>query len=562
MVAALGFALGLSMPVQVVAQGESRVNNVFLETDLRQAIEDIAAQAGVNIIADPSVQGLVSLTLTDVSVEKALDLVLTGTPYQVHATEDYFLVFNPDETTGIFPSVAQTRIVPLQYAAPETARGLLPNPLQRYVRPDQSGNAVAVTAPPELLRRILEDLGAIDRPTTAETVFVRLAHVRAVATRALLPEPLQRFVRADAERNTLSVSAPAGARGQILAQIRRLDVPLGAGSFDIADVHRTSTVKLNHVKAVTTRDLLPPALQDLVRADETSNTLAISAPPHMMPGILADIAAIDLPRQHVMLDARVVVLERGDFLAFGADWVMPQIRAGTVVGDGIDFPWELRIGYSPTREFTNALSLTLNLLTENNEATIVASPQILAQEGREAEIKVTTEEDFQITSNVGTFLRAELEKIETGTILRILPQVGPDGQLTLDMNLEVSDVIARGEENLPVVSRRIAHSTVQIESGGTAAVAGLVDTRAQFGRRGIPGARNLPLLGRAFSTDTLGHQARQVAVFVTATLVDRNERRFLSGNERSVGISTVDEGVYRQELVVALEQLGAVSEER
>src|SRR3546814_18065748 len=104
------------------------------------------------------------------------------------------------------------------------------------------------------------------------------------------------------------------------------------------------------------------------------------------------------------------------------------------------------------------------------------------------------------------------------------------------MTIEVSDVIARGEQNLPVVSRRIAHSSMQIESGGTAAVAGLVDTRAQFGERGIPGARNLPFLGRVFSTDTLIHQARQVAVFVTATLVDQDDRRFIVGKiDRALG---------------------------
>ena len=91
------------------------------------------------------------------------------------------------------------------------------------------------------------------------------------------------------------------------------------------------------------------------------------------------------------------------------------------------------------------------------------------------------------------------------------------------MNIEVSDVIARGEQNLPVVSRRTAKSTVRIHNGGTAAIAGLVDTRSQLGRSGVPGAGDLPLLGRAFRTDKLDHQARQVAIFVTATIVNPGE---------------------------------------
>jgi type II secretory pathway component GspD/PulD (secretin) len=132
------------------------------------------------------------------------------------------------------------------------------------------------------------------------------------------------------------------------------------------------------------------------------------------------------------------------------------------------------------------------MLTANEEGTIIASPQVMAQDGREAEIRVTTEEWFQITSDVGTFLRADLREIETGTILGITPRIGPNGDLTLDMNIEVSDVVSRGQSNLPVVSRRTARSTVQIESGGTAAVAGLVDTRSQVGMEGAPGLASIP----------------------------------------------------------------------
>jgi type II secretory pathway component GspD/PulD (secretin) len=293
-----------------------------------------------------------------------------------------------------------------------------------------------------------------------------------------------------------------------------------------------------------------------MRADEESNTLAISAPTGVLDGIMSDIAAIDVERQHVMLDARVVVLERGDFLNFGANWKWPEIKVGTSISDlaGL-IPWELRIGYSPDREFTNALSLTLNLLSQNEEATIIASPQVLAQDGRKAEIRVTTEEYFQITSETGNFLRADLETIETGTILNITPQVGPTGELTLDMEIEVSDVIARGDQNLPVVTRRIAKSSVQIENGGTAAVAGLVDTRSQVGTSGVPGSANVPLLGRAFRTDTLKHRAQQVAVFITATVVDRDGRYLETESARPPPLYVMDAAAFRANLEAALDRI-------
>ena len=155
-------------------------------------------------------------------------------------------------------------------------------------------------------------------------------------------------------------------------------------------------------------------------------------------------------------------------------------------------------------------------------------------------------------------MRGQLEQIETGTILSITPQVGVNGSMTLDMNLEVSDVVSRGAQGLPVVSRRTAKSTVQLESGGTAAVAGLVDSRTQMRSEGLPGSHQLPLLGRGFRTDTLRHNARQVAIFVTATLVDANGNRLDGAPTGSSPAANVDEELYRLELLTALAEMGVV----
>lgn len=549
------FAAALIWAGSASSQSGPLVSNVFFDTDLRQALEDVAAQAGVNIVADPSVGGLVTLELEDVPVERALDLMLAGTEYQVYRGENYFLVFSPDETSGAFVDVSETRVFDLRHVTADAARSMLPNPLQRYVRVDPSSNAVAITAPERIMRRIIADLGTIDSPAE-QTQFVPMVHVRASAARTMLPEHLQRFVRVDEERETLAVSAPASSQATIIEHLRRLDRPRTAGSFGVPDVHPTRIVKLQHAKAGTTLNLLPEAVQQFVRADEATNTLAVSAPDTLMHRILGDISTIDVARQHIMLDARVVVLERADVLDFGAEWRLPTIQAGASIGSALTgFPWEMRIGYAPDGTFTNALSLTLNMLSQNNEATIIASPQVLAQDGIESEIRVTTEEYFQITADSGTFIRAELEKIETGTILRITPQVGPRGELTLDMNIEVSDVVSRGERNLPVVSRRTARNTVQIQSGGTAAIAGLADTRSQLNRAGLPGSHSVPLLGRAFRTDTVNHQARQVAVFVTATLVNERGGKLEAARPVMPPLRTIDERSYRMELEAALDRM-------
>lgn len=542
---------------------EGLITHSFIDADLRMALEDLGAQAGVNIATSPGVSGVVSAEMKQATLEEALDMVLAGTGFEVHETEDYYLVYDPDVESPFFPAVAETEVVDLNYARAGAVRDLLPDALQRYVRVNEETNALAITAPEEAMNRIKADLDKIDRPSMERTHMVRLEHVRASMARELLPPELERFARVSGggeDANILAVTAPAGPYERIMEHLDDLDTPAHEVTYDHPHVERTQLVTLNHASAESIKDLLPEALDQYVRVGSDSNVLAVSAPEGMREGVLEDIAALDVERRHVMLDARVVVLEQADLLDFGVDWDWPEVRAGTATADDLrddpaarDWPWELRIGYTPGREFTNALSLRLNLLTRNDEASIISSPQVLAQDGKEAEISVTTEEWFHVTGE--RIYRGHLEQIESGTILGITPRIGDDGKVTLDMEIEVSNVIARGEQDLPVVSRRTARSTVQVESGGTAAVAGLVDTRAQQNRQGVPGVSNVPLLGHAFRTDGLDHRARQVAVFITATLVDHQDDYFEAGRRQAQPVEMVDDDQFRRELDAALNEL-------
>lgn len=553
LVAGAVLALGIVLAPPAQAQTRPIVDNVFFQTDLRTALEDVAAQTGENIVADPSVQGIVTATIENRPIDDAIELLLAGSGFRLVRRPTYWLVYNPDIRTDLFAEVARTEIVGLRHVQAETARDLLVEPLRKYVRADPGNNRLVATAPPDLLRVIVEDVAALDRPSTEQTVFMALTYVSAESARELLPARLQAHVRVDAERNSLSVTGPVSARQEAVALIRRLDRPLPPTNVDGRDVYDTTLVKLDHITAEAVMNLLPESLGAYVRADVTSNTLSLNAPPNIARQIRADIAEIDQPRKHIMLEARVVVLDTNAFLDIGTEFQPPGLSAGWNRTDGTTEISEIALGYTSGRAFTNALDLTLNLLSENNQAAIVASPQVLAQDGLESVIRVTTSEFFQILSENEAFVRSDLEEIETGTILRITPQVGRDDTLTLQMELEVSDVVARGERNLPVVNRRTVENTVQIGNGGTAAVAGLSDLRSQQSRRGVPGLRSLPLIGR---TDVNSSKSQQVAIFVTATLVGPDDRRFRTGRSRPPVLGVVDEQAFRVELANALDTLG------
>ena len=403
-----------------------RVSNVFFDTDLRSALQDMAAQTGVNIIPDQSVGGLITVELDDTPLDEALRKVLAGTGFDFLKIDDYYLVFSPDDGTESF-----------------------------------------------------------------------------------------------------------------------------------ADVSRLEIVKLNHVDASEAERLLSPMFRTYVNVSERSNSIAITASERIIERIRRDLEQIDVAPQHVLLDARVVAIERTDLLQIGVDWSLPEVTAGAFTNDGqisdsaSSIPWGVRIGYTPGREFTSALNVTLSLMQQNEELHVISSPQVMGQDGRTARISVTSEEYLEIGGDDAGG-RARLETIETGAVLTIHPKIGSDGIVQLDIEVEVSDVIARGERNLPVVSRREGETTVEIESGGTVAIGGLSDTRLQQRARRIPILGRIPLIGRLFRREEDDARSQQVAIFITATVVDRDDDAYRTGRSPARRRPATDIDVFREEIESAL----------
>jgi type II secretory pathway component GspD/PulD (secretin) len=394
--------------------GGPLISNQFVDNDLpTEVLPTLATQAGISIIPDETVAGMITADLVDVPLDTALEIVLAGTPYIVKKTPYYYLVCSGGIKDTMFSTVSETRRLRMNYITSEAAVGLLATPFKEYAQSEIGATGtdtytVVVTAPPKLLNRIISDLEQIDRP---------------------------------------------------LSQI--------------------------------------------------------------------------------MLDARVVVMEKGDLLNLGVEWGWPKIQAGMFSsnhygrGDtendfGGEGPWGIQIGYTPDAIFTSSLELTLNLLAQNGEATILTKPQVIAQDGKESKIEVTTEEYYMLTSPdlAGSFYtRTELQEIKSGTTLTITPHLGDNNDITLHVAVEVSDSIPRGRgSELPVVTRRKAENNVTIKDGGTVALAGMTENRTRQDVRRAPGLSALPLIGELFKSTNKENSTREIAVFVTARLVSNSGR--------------------------------------
>ncbi|MEW6046440.1 MAG: secretin N-terminal domain-containing protein [Bacillota bacterium] len=163
-----------------------RVSNVFVETFITQALQDIGLQAGVNILVDSSVQGFVTLELKDAPLEQALRLVLAPGGYTYVKLDDKtYMVGKADKTSPIFHVLTKTERVRLNYVTADEARRLLAEYYNPYVRFDADTNTVVITAAPDLLDRIKADIARVDQPPPQVVIEAVVTEVSDEARRQL-----------------------------------------------------------------------------------------------------------------------------------------------------------------------------------------------------------------------------------------------------------------------------------------------------------------------------------------------------------------------------------------
>ncbi|MEZ6067299.1 MAG: type II and III secretion system protein [Planctomycetaceae bacterium] len=146
------------------AGSDVRVTEIFEDTDIRQAIQALATQAGASVIIDERVAGITTAFIEDEPFELALRKVLLplGLISRVH--DGQYLIGSADPDSALFPLLAETSEYKPRHMSPQELLPMLPERLQGYVRLVVKRNLMVIEAPPEMAARIIEQLQRVDQP--------------------------------------------------------------------------------------------------------------------------------------------------------------------------------------------------------------------------------------------------------------------------------------------------------------------------------------------------------------------------------------------------------------
>ena len=297
-------------------------------------------------------------------------------------------------------------------------------------------------------------------------------------------------------------------------------------------------------------------------ADATQNSLVVKADPQLMREIESAIGQLDVRRQQVLIEAAIIEVEGTDADQLGVQWALGDISSGiglinfdnfgtslkniaagyltggsagaaSTVGAGSSLViGDYREGSDGSRRLYGAM---IQALKETTKSNLLSTPSIVTMDNEEAYIVVGENVPF-VTGSVATGGSGvanpytTIERKDVGVTLKVVPHIGEDGTVRLEVEQEVSDVKAnKGQAQDLVTSKRAIKTSILAEHGQTIVLGGLISDNTSYGRQAVPGLGAIPGVGRLFRSEGKSNQKRNLLIFIHPTIVgDKNEVRKLT----------------------------------
>ncbi len=264
-------------------------------------------------------------------------------------------------------------------------------------------------------------------------------------------------------------------------------------------------------------------------------------------------------KRQVLIEATIVEVQLSDGYQAGIDWS----RVGRE-GAGSGFTFNQTLGPQPTSTgnlttpatglglisgYFNPVSplgniaASINLLKQFGETKVLSSPKLMVLNNQTAVLKVVDNlVYFTIDSQISQATVAgggNLQSVTTtpntvpvGIVMSVTPQINDSGNVNINVRPTISSLIRYVEDpnpqldlakvnyqGIPEIQVREMESLLQISSGNTAVLGGLMQDVIKSDKDKVPGLSSVPGLGRAFTGINDSNKKTELVIFLRPTVI-------------------------------------------
>lgn len=262
-----------------------------------------------------------------------------------------------------------------------------------------------------------------------------------------------------------------------------------------------------------------------VVADDQNNALLIYARRQDYQKIANALRRLDVQPLQVLIEASIIEVSLTGNLKYGLEWYLQgSLGSGLTGSAGLNFnstgsiaPSQPGFSYSITNG-AGVVRAVLNALAQKSLVKVISSPSVLVLNNNTANIQVGTQQPIQSAQSIITsgIVSNSITYKDTGVVLSVTPSVNAGGMVRMNIKQAVSDVgpidSATGQRSF---LQRQVDTRVEVRSGQTVTLGGLIKNNISNGKSGIPGLSDIPVLGNLFSTTTKTDDRTELLVMIT-----------------------------------------------
>lgn len=289
----------------------------------------------------------------------------------------------------------------------------------------------------------------------------------------------------------------------------------------------TESIVPNYIKATDVLNLMSSYYQPYVRADSQTNRLTITASPDVIARFKKDLEKIDARPRQVMIEVLVTEVSEDHLKEIGLEAFIKGTKDGKtgiidlLTGNISDS--SVRIGVTHLGDLWDGWGLdyqaVIKALISTGVAEIRATPKLVTQEGRLANIFIGKDRYYTIATGVEPYIYSRLEVIKVGITLEITPYVSDEDEITVEVKAIVSDVTGMGVTGLPVINTRDVNTRIRVSDGESIVIGGLqVDDKRKRVKK-IPILGDIPLIGFLFRNTSNETSKTEIIIVITPHLL-------------------------------------------
>ena len=230
---------------------------------------------------------------------------------------------------------------------------------------------------------------------------------------------------------------------------------------------------------------------------------------------------MDVVPKQVLIEAKILEIRLSDDLQLGVDWSKVVTEGdSTFTIEGSNFFNPATTG-APGLYFnidTPSFKMFLDTLQQKGDLKTLATPRLVTLDNKEAQIIIGGRLGYRVTTTANQVTTEDVEFLEIGTMLKITPRIGNDGNILLTIYPKVSDgVVTQG---LPSETTTEVTTQVAVRDGESIFIGGLIRDRKEKVDKQIPLLGRIPILGYLFKRKTENLSRTETIVVITPHIVD------------------------------------------